>query len=58
METSACLFPNVVVPTMADTSQLGSHFGLTKNVNNGVNVYLEPEKYSVAIKAAGLAVSA
>lgn len=53
-----CLFPNVVVPTTATTSQLGSHFGLTKNVNNGVNVYLEPEKYNVGIKVVGLAVSA
>lgn len=52
------LFLSVVVPTTAITSQLGSLFGLTKNANSGVNVYLEPEKYNAGIKAVQLEVNA
>lgn len=52
------LFPSVVVPTMAITSQLGSPFGLTKNASGGANAYRVPEKYNAGIKAVRLAVSA
>lgn len=52
------LFPSVVVPTTAITSQLGNLFGLTKNANSGVNVYQEPEKYNAGKKAVQLEVSA
>lgn len=52
------LFPSVVVPTMAITSQLESLFGLTINANSGVNAYREPEKYNAEIKAVQMAVNA
>lgn len=57
-ETSASVFPNVAVPTMAVTFQLGSPFGLTKNASGGANACQEPEKYNAGIKAVRLAVSA